>query len=132
MKPAPPGAVPQGTALVHYPASQQNSPQIPASTGRFDEPDLSSEQSPPKNAEAFVPKGSLRSGGGGVFPISRTKAQGEGALSSLSEQMGSMGLEESESNASEAARDHGYFPPVAAAGDAGVGAAAHEPAVASS
>ncbi|KAI9063998.1 hypothetical protein FKP32DRAFT_1591411 [Trametes sanguinea] len=103
MMPAPQGANPQGTALVHYPNSQQNSPQIPSSTGRFDEQDSSSyERSLPKQGqgEPFNSKGGPR----GVLPIGskldngRSKVIGDGVVTDLSEKLGSVGLDEGQSN----------------------------------
>ncbi|OJT10901.1 cAMP-regulated phosphoprotein 21 [Trametes pubescens] len=130
MMPGPQGTVPQGTALVHYPASQQSSPQIPASTGRFDEQELSFERSLSKNADLFNPKGGPRSASGGPTN-GRTKGQGEGCLAGLSDKLGALGMEDCESRVGEVAGEDSYFPAVIA-GEAATGVPAGEPAAASS
>ena len=72
MMPGPQGATnAQGTALVHYPTSQQSSPQAPPaappiSISRFDEQEPAFERPPPKNAELFNPKGGARNGANGA------------------------------------------------------------------
>ncbi|KAI0330914.1 hypothetical protein GY45DRAFT_1323046 [Cubamyces sp. BRFM 1775] len=104
MMPGPQGAAPpQGTALVHYPSSQQNSPQIPASTGRFEEPqqlqDAGLERPSPKNAELFNPKGGPRNGAAGILPVGVRMENGRpraNDVPGLSERMGAMGLDEGE------------------------------------
>ena len=109
MMPGPQGAAPpQGTALVHYPSSQQNSPQIPASTGRFEEPQSQSqlqdaaafERPSPKNAELFNPKGGPRNGAAGILPMGGGRMENGRARANdvpgLSEKMGAMGLDEGE------------------------------------
>ncbi|EIW58218.1 uncharacterized protein TRAVEDRAFT_123861 [Trametes versicolor FP-101664 SS1] len=131
MMPGPQGTVPQGTALVHYPASQQSSPQIPASSGRFDEQDLSFERPLSKNADLFNPKGGLRSAGGGVPSNGRAKGQGEGGLAGLSDKLGALGMEDCESRSAEVAGQDSYFPSVVA-GEVAGGVPAGEPAAASS
>ncbi|CDO73335.1 hypothetical protein BN946_scf185008.g98 [Trametes cinnabarina] len=111
MMPAPPqGAAPQGTALVHYPNSQQNSPQIPASTGRFEEPDSSFERPPHKQCQG-EPNASSRGMSPGVLPVGnkldngRGKVNAEAAVTGLSEKLGSVGLGEGQSSVNGGASD---------------------------
>ncbi|KAI0358100.1 hypothetical protein OH77DRAFT_1421379 [Trametes cingulata] len=137
MLPGPQGTNPQGTALVHYPTSQQNSPQIPTSGGRFDEQDPAFERPPPKNPELFNPKGGARNVGAGVPPAGgkveggRPKLNGEGIVTGLSDRMGAMVLEDGERGAHVGAADGADFlsptgPPIGT-GDASVGAPTGQP-----
>ncbi|KAI0369212.1 hypothetical protein BV20DRAFT_997496 [Pilatotrama ljubarskyi] len=144
MMPSPQGANPQGTALVHYPTSQQNSPQIPNSGGRFEEQDPAFERPPPKNAELFNPKGGARNVGavmlppGGKVDGCRPMLNGEGSVAGLSDRMGAMALDNGQSDvkgaAAEGAGAHSAAaPPVAVGtGDASMTAQAGQAVTAGS
>ncbi|KAI0630507.1 hypothetical protein C8Q77DRAFT_1063318 [Trametes polyzona] len=113
MMPGPQGTGPSGTALVHYPTSQQNSPQIPASTGRFEEQDQSFERQSSKTAELFNPRPAGRNSIGGVQPAGRVGPIGETAsgVAGLSERMGAMGLEDSAANTNAAVSEGVHLAP---------------------
>ncbi|KAI8996516.1 hypothetical protein BD414DRAFT_455322 [Trametes punicea] len=133
--PSPQGANPQGSALVHYPNSnsQQNSPQIPASTGRLEEQDPAAfERPPPKHAELFNPRGGGAAGGSDPRAVAdklenyRAKANGEDAVAGLVEKFGAVELDEAGSALSGMAREgacHAPFVMAAptVAGDAATG-----------
>ncbi|KAH9940827.1 uncharacterized protein BXZ73DRAFT_42375, partial [Epithele typhae] len=87
MNPVPNAA--QGSALVHYPNSQQTSPQVPAAPvpaalGRLDEQDAF-ERPPPKNAELFNPKAAAAA--------ARANGNGTGTGAKLVDKMGALALE---------------------------------------
>ena len=95
----------QGTALVHYPTSQQSSPQVPtapapASIGRLDEQDPAYERPPPKNAELFNPKGG-RNGAIAGAQNGRSRANTAGSSAGLVDRMGSLDLADAEGGANE-------------------------------
>ncbi|RPD64133.1 hypothetical protein L226DRAFT_569610 [Lentinus tigrinus ALCF2SS1-7] len=90
----------QGTALVHYPTSQQSSPQVPtapapASIGRLDEQDPAYERPPPKNAELFNPKAGRNGANAGV-QNGRSRANTAGSSAGLVDRMGSLDLADAE------------------------------------
>ncbi|KAI0820311.1 hypothetical protein BC628DRAFT_1398324 [Trametes gibbosa] len=95
MMPAPQGTVTQGTALVHYPTSQQSSPQIPTSGARFEEQDRSFERLSPKTAELFSVQGgeSLTSSGTSSLDCAATSGEGEGIVEGLCNKLSAMGLD---------------------------------------
>ncbi|KAI0717979.1 hypothetical protein C8T65DRAFT_706941 [Cerioporus squamosus] len=86
----------QGTALVHYPTSQQSSPQVPtaatpAAIGRLDEQDPAYERPPPKNAELFNPKAGRNGASAGALN-GRSRANTGTSLAGLVDGMGSLDL----------------------------------------
>ncbi|KAI0741697.1 hypothetical protein C8Q80DRAFT_1110535 [Daedaleopsis nitida] len=106
---SPPGSGnPQGTALVHYPNSQQSSPQVPttpapAALGRLDEQDTTFERPPPRNAELFNPKAGTRSSpnAGKVQENGRSRANMGTNGSELFDKMGAMALADTLGNVGE-------------------------------
>ncbi|KAI0676057.1 hypothetical protein C8Q78DRAFT_1007900 [Trametes maxima] len=123
MIPAAQGANAQGTALVHYPTSQQSSPQIPAFTpGRFEQ-DHAFDRPPPKHAELFNPKGGVRNGGAaalsptGRLELRQVGPNGEGAIFDLPDKMSGLGLGDSGFGASGCSPRNTHSP--SGAGDAG-------------
>ncbi|KAH9857362.1 hypothetical protein C2E23DRAFT_807666 [Lenzites betulinus] len=111
MMPGPQGTAPQGTALVHYPTSQQSSPQIPTSGARFEEQDQSFERPSPRTPEFFSSPGAL-----GRVP---TNGEGGGDVAALSDSLGAMGLGSSRHSSDGIAFEERHIP-AAAEGDVGV------------
>ncbi|TFK86752.1 hypothetical protein K466DRAFT_492208 [Polyporus arcularius HHB13444] len=95
-----------GTALVHYPTSQQSSPQVPtapapAAIGRLDEQDPAYERPPPKNPELFNPKAGRNGASVGAAQNGRSRANTGASPAELIDGMGSLGLADAEGSFNE-------------------------------